>query len=198
MVASLSCVPRALRTHALWALLFIWPIYAQEQISDPGFNTTVQTPAYDRNGPTVAIDEAHRNFHTAADRYKPLADLLKSDGHHVVAGTTKFEQNNLTGVDVLVIANAGIPVGNDLSVPAFTEPECDFVRDWVRDGGSLLLISDHAPWGKAAESLSQRFGVAMGKGWVFDRERDGRRHHDPAVLLAGERSLGKSSVVAWT
>ena len=52
--------------------------------------------------------------------------------------------------------------------PAFSEHECDVVRDWVRDGGSLLLIADHAPFGHAADNLARRFGVTMGKGWAFD------------------------------
>lgn len=43
------------------------------------------------------------------------------------------------------------------------------MRDWVRDGGSLLLIADHAPYGNAADNLAKRFGVVMGKGWAFDR-----------------------------
>ena len=51
---------------------------------------------------------------------------------------------------------------------AFTDAECDAVRDWVGDGGSLLLIADHAPFGSAAESLARRFGVAMSKGVAGD------------------------------
>ena len=67
---------------------------------------------------------------------------------------------------MLVIANA--VVRESPSSAAFTEEECDAVRDWVRDGGSLLLIADHTPFGSAAENLAGRFGVTMGKGWVFD------------------------------
>lgn len=46
--------------------------------------------------------------------------------------------------------------------------ECDVVREWVRAGGSLLLIADHAPFGAAAARLASRFGVTMGQGYVFD------------------------------
>jgi hypothetical protein len=146
-------------------LLLALPAHAQQQKADPDFKTSVEKPAYTRNGPTVAIDEAHSNFHTAADRYKPLADLLRSDGYKVVAGTRKFERGTLVGVRVLLIANAN---AGDFTSPAFTEPECDVVRDWVRGGGSLLLIADHAPFGTSAANLAARFGVAMGKGWAFD------------------------------
>jgi hypothetical protein len=155
------------------ALLNSEPLLAQQQIADPEFNTKVQKPAYMGKGPTVAIDEAHLNFHTAGNRYKPLADLLNSDGYEVVPWTKQFEAGSLAGVKVLIIANAGSPQAGATYSPAFTESECDVVRDWVRDGGSLLLIADHAPFGLAAENLAKKFGVAMGKGWVFDRNAKG-------------------------
>jgi hypothetical protein len=52
---------------------------------------------------------------------------------------------------------------------AFTEEECQAVQDWVKGGGSLLLIADHAPFGGAAQSLAGRFGVEMSKGFTFDQ-----------------------------
>jgi hypothetical protein len=151
-------------------------LWAQQQIVDADFKTSVEKPAYARGGPTVAIDEAHSNFHTAGGEYRPFADLLTADGYRVIASTRKFDGGILAGVDVLVIANArdlAALLAGDLSKPAFTEHECDIVRDWVRDGGSLLLIADHAPFGNAAESLGRRFGVTMGKGWAFDRASTG-------------------------
>lgn len=148
------------------SLVLTLPVHAQQQIADPDFDTSVQKPAYTRNGPTVAIDEAHSNFHTAGGRYKPFTDLLRNDGYMVIAGTRKFDKGTLAAINVLVISNAH---GGDFTRPAFTEQECDVVRDWVRDAGSLLLIADHAPFGSSAENLGKRFGVTMGKGWVFDR-----------------------------
>lgn len=44
---------------------------------------------------------------------------------------------------------------------AFTEEECDAVRDWVHAGGGLLLLADHAPYAGAAESLAGRFAVTI-------------------------------------
>jgi hypothetical protein len=70
---------------------------------------------------------------------------------------------------VLIIANALPNDTVDLTKPAFTADECNAVRKWVREGGSLLLIADHEPFGSAACQLASRFGVAMGKGWAFDR-----------------------------
>lgn len=153
----------------VWQLLGV-PVHAQQQIVDPDFKAVVERPAYPRKGPTVAIDEAHSNFHTAGGQYRPFADLLTSDGYRVIASTREFETGTLADVDVLVIANAN--AGN-FSSPAFTEQECDVIQDWVRNGGSLLLIADHAPFGSSAENLGKRFGVTMGKGWVYDRKTAG-------------------------
>ncbi len=128
-------------------------------------------PAYPAGGPTVAIDEAHDNFHTLTGRYEPFVALLRADGYRVVPFTSRLELESLEAVDVLVIANArnlAALMAGELSASAFTEDECDAVADWVRGGGSLLLIADHAPFGAAAEALARRFGVGMGEGWTFD------------------------------
>lgn len=138
---------------------------AQQQEVDPDFKVIVEKPAYDRNGPAVAFDEAHGNTHTAGGLYKPFADLLKSDGYRVTASSRRFEKDALTGIDVLVVANAN---AHNFTDPAFTEAECDVIRDWVRDGGSLLLIADHEPFGSSASNLTARLGVTMGKGRVFE------------------------------
>ena len=143
------------------------------QRADPDFNTKVAHPAYagGPGHPRVLFDEAHYNFHTASGRYKPFAELITSDGYQVIPNKEKFSRDVLQKGDILVIANAlgaermGMP---EASNPAFTDAECDAVRDWVQDGGSLLLITDHAPMGSAAQCLAKRFGVDMSTGAVFD------------------------------
>jgi hypothetical protein len=160
---------------AILCVLFVLTLHAQEQIADPDFKSVVEKPAYQRKGPVVAIDEAHSNFHTAGGRYKPFADLLGSDGYTVKASTKKFEKSAFAGIDVLVIANALSATASQTNpgLAAFTDQECDALHEWVRGGGSLLLISDHSPFGSAAENLGKRFGVTMGKGWAFDRAAEG-------------------------
>jgi hypothetical protein len=66
----------------------------------------------------------------------------------------------MQGIDVLVIANAMGP-GEHEARPAFTPEEETAVAQWVRNGGSLFLISDHAPFGAAAARLARQFGVTM-------------------------------------
>ncbi|MFP5285049.1 MAG: hypothetical protein ACLGI9_04860 [Thermoanaerobaculia bacterium] len=190
----------------LWIALLLPLSASAQRIPDPGFDTSVERPAYKLRHPKVVIDEAHSNFHTAEGRYKPLAEMLRSDGYRVLRGTRKFDRKSLEGVRVLVISNATAPDATDeASGPAFAEEECDAVRDWVRAGGSLLLIADHTPYGSAAENLAKRFGVDMGRGTVFDPEHGHKE--DPTVLtfsrengLLGSHPLlrGLELVVAFT
>ena len=141
-----------------------------QQQADPNFDASVAHPAYNTSHPKVLFDEAHFNFHTTTGRYKPFANLITNDGYQVTANKVSFSAESLKGFEVLVIANAGAAQENaaDRSKPAFTDQECDAVRDWVRDGGALLLIADHAPAGAAAAILSSRFGVEMSKGFTAD------------------------------
>ena len=184
-----------------------------QQVSDPHFDTSVEAPAYASGGPTVAIDEAHGNFHTADGRYKPFADLLRSDGYQVVAFSSTFDARSLAGIDVLVISNArNLPAirAGDTSQSAFRDDEADAVRDWIQEGGSLLLIADHAPFGHAAESLGQRLGVEMGKGYAFEREnadgvttqlefsRENRLLGDHPITRGRDASEAVSHVTAFT
>lgn len=157
-----------------------------QQIADPNFDAKVARPAYTKTHPKVLFDEAHNNFHTTTGRYKPFMDLIVNDGYTVTPNKEKFRKELLDGYDVLLIANAlGGAAANspDAGNPALTEEECDAVRDWVRGGGALLLIADHAPFGAAAENLARRFGVEMSKGYTSDSANFDPESGNQSVLL---------------
>lgn len=142
-------------------------LYTVPQIADPNFNARVAGPTFTSQHPVIIFDEGHQNFHTSRGRYKPFADLLINDGYRVIPIREKFQGGVLSGGQILVIANA--QGGNDRGdQPAFTDDECDAVRDWVNTGGALLLITDIYPTGSAAANLAQRFGVEMSKGFTED------------------------------
>ncbi|MEP6636072.1 MAG: DUF4350 domain-containing protein [Acidobacteriota bacterium] len=168
------------------ALLILPQLAGAQQQSDPEFNSVVDHPAFTKNFPRVLFDEAHNNFHTTVGRYKPFADLIVSDGYHVVRGRKPFAKPTLDSFKILVIANAlGAEDMDDEGAehPAFTDEECDAVRDWVKDGGALLLIADHAPFGGAADNLGKRFGVDMSKGYTLDPGNSLKDSGNPALLV---------------
>jgi hypothetical protein len=143
-----------------------------EQLSDPTFDPRVARPAYRLGtGPRVGFDEAHFNFHTAGGRYKAFADLLTHDGYRLSPNRDRFSRRVLRSYDLLVIANAlgaPDPGAAAASSAAFTEAEASALAAWLRDGGALLLISDHHPTGAAAQSLATQLGVRMSDATVVD------------------------------
>lgn len=149
---------------ATLAALFLSALPATaQQMADPAYAPVIEHPAYAEQGPVVAIDEAHRNFHTLTGRYAPFAKLLGADGYRVSASTTPLSAEALVSMTVLVIANARAAPPE---TSAFTVDEIAAVKAWVEGGGSLLLIADHAPFGTAAADLARAFGVEMGQGYV--------------------------------
>lgn len=156
------------------------------QAPDPNFDARVEHPAASHQ--LILFDAAHHNFHTATGNYKPYADLLRNDGFTIEENKEPFTRASLARARVLVIANAlgtkgviamlanlaGMHSALHWNMPAFTPDECDAVQRWVREGGSLLLVSDHAPTGNAARELSRRFGVDMSN-WFTEDEK----HCDP-------------------
>jgi hypothetical protein len=160
--------------------------FPQGQMADPDFDAKVAKPAYQKNGPKVLFDEAHNNFHTSTGRYKPFADLITNDGYQVVPNVAKFSATTLKAGEILVISNAlGAARMNEpgASNSAFTEEESDAVRDWVKAGGSLLLIADHAPMGAANQSLGQRFGIDMSKLFTVDTQNYDKESNNPGFIV---------------
>lgn len=150
-----------------------------QQVADTTFDTRVEHVTFVTRHPRVLFDEAHHNFHTASGRYRPFADLITHDGCAVTPNREPFSARLLSGYDVLVISNAlgAADMADSAAMrPAFTDRECDAVRDWVRGGGALLLIADHAPMGAAARTLAGRFGVDMRSAYTIDPAQS-----DPAL-----------------
>jgi hypothetical protein len=149
-----------------------------QQVADASFHPPIPNPAYRLGrGPVVMLDEAHFNFHTAEGRYQPFSELLRRDGYVVKASRLKFSKASLGGGQILVIAN---PLAErnrtDWTLPtpsAFSDEEIAAVRDWVKGGGSLLLIADHMPFPGAAEKLALAFGVRFSNGNARDEKARG-------------------------
>jgi len=142
-----------------------------QQVADTAFRLDVAAAAFSTGqGPRVAIDGAHFNFHTVDERYAPFAELLRRDGFVVTGLEEKFDRSTLSAVDVLVIANA-LNERNveEWSLPtpsAFTPEEIEAVSGWVNDGGALLLIADHMPFGGAAADVASAFGFSFTNGYA--------------------------------
>ena len=169
-----------------------------QQVVDTAFSARLRTQSTFSagRGPTVVIDEAHNNFHTASGRYRPFATLLAADGFTVRPHRARFDSSSLASARVLIIANAvdarnretaawRLPVSS-----AFDSSEVAAVAAWVRRGGSLLLIADHLPFAGAADNLGAALGVFFANGFALPPySADPRTGDYPIVFRRGDGGL---------
>jgi hypothetical protein len=173
-----------------------------QQVADTLFRPTVAAPAYkEGTGPTVLIDEGHYNFHTMNGRYLPFARLLQRDGYVVKPHTGKFTRTDLDRAKILVVSNALAEENQyewNLPTPsAFDSAEIAAVRDWVHDGGSLLLIADHMPFPGAAGPLAAEFGILLGNGFALHAgTEDGRMSFTRSAGTLAEHPITRGRILA--
>ncbi|WP_049758256.1 DUF4350 domain-containing protein [Phenylobacterium zucineum] len=137
-----------------------------QQTPDMDADLTVSRPLHVRGqGPVVAIDAGHNNFHTAEGRYAPFAEVLRNDGYQVRSLAAELTAPALAPLRVLVVSNAlakeNVVEWRLPTPPAFTPAEIEAVREWVRGGGALFLIADHMPFPGAMASLASAFGFTL-------------------------------------
>src|SRR6187549_885029 len=87
--------------------LLITSAVVGQQVPDTLFKPVIKKSKYTENaGSVVLVDEAHHNFHTTDNRFKPFSLLLRRDGYKVKGGKSQFSQQSLKEVGILVISNA--------------------------------------------------------------------------------------------
>jgi hypothetical protein len=167
-------------------LILVSETAISQQSADPLFKPTVEIPAFTKNFPRVLFDEAHFNAETTTGRYKPFADLLFSDGYHIVVNRTPFTKESLQSFKILVIVNPlGAEDSDDVGAngPAFSAEECDAIANWIRGGGSLLLVADPDPFAGATQVLAQRLEVEMNRGHTTDPANADKDSNDSGLIV---------------
>jgi hypothetical protein len=180
---------------AIITLLLISQIIFAQQIGDSSFIPRIDHPIYNQlNGPVIFIDEAHNNFHTYAERYKPFADVLEKDGYIVKPFRKQFSIKDLNEGKVLVISNPlNVRNTEEWTLPtpsAFTDEEIDKLVEWVNNGGNLFLISDHMPFPGASMELAQKFGFKMNNGFAIDTTN----LRAPALFTIKDKTLSSNFI----
>jgi len=165
------------------------------QSADNDFDVNIEVPTFTTNKPIILFDEGHNNFHTTGGLYQPFANLIKNDGYELKPLTANVTRDLLSSAKIYVVANAK-GKGDLNDTPAFTEEECEIIENWVINGGSLLLIADHFPFGSAVESLGNKIGVDFQKGMVQDSVYNDKNSNDESQLeFSKENKLLKEHTI---
>jgi len=175
----------------LTLLVAVARLFAQ-QVADPTFDARVDAPAFARQHPKVLFDEGHHNVHKSSTTYRGFVTLLQNDGCVVNVNSAPITAESLRPYNLFVVVGAlGAPIadGERARRPAFTNTEVQTVRNWVRAGGSLLLLTDHEPVASATESLVRALGVVPMKDVVVDEEHHLETYYTSNVLASGDNGL---------
>ncbi len=144
------------------------------QVADPAFPTG--------KGPRVLFDSAHFNFDMDMSAF---FELLRKDGFRVSFQKKPWTPAFLEQADLFVISGP-ITVSRDTLYAkgndhywwsdegrpeALTSDEVLTVVRWVRAGGNLLVIVDHAPAPAASRRLLEALGVDARNSMTWDGGR---------------------------
>ncbi len=164
----------AVRRRILWivAALIAAAILTFFVIKAPvAFDASVARPAFAAGkGPTILFDAAHHNRHRIDDTYRPFAKLLRNDGFQLETLSGPMSPQALAAGQIVAIVTAESDTQTKDS-PAFSPAEVSALVAWIRQGGSLLLVTDHAPYPNAVETVAQALGLAVAKGMTFDAKQ---------------------------
>ena len=154
--------------------LLLFTIKSQAQMyNDSSFNANVVYPKFKKGyGPKILIDAGHNNFAVELGLTKPLFDVASSDGYQIKIDSMQFTKEYLSNYNIVVIWPAmPFKFGSKNQVTdeiTFTIDELDALHDWVSNGGSLLMFSEHAPIDKSVTPLFNKFGIQLSTGIVVD------------------------------
>jgi hypothetical protein len=171
-------------------LVFSLHINAQ-MLNDSPFNASVAHPKFKNGkGPKVLIDAAHHNFIVEMGLIKPLMDVVTNDGYQPKIDSALFTKDYLSKYKVVVISPA-MPFlfGSKPEVTTettFTDDELNALHDWVTEGGSLLMLSEHAPIDKSMTPLFNKFGIQLSSGAIYDS-----LNYDTSVTLSSNVTILK-------
>jgi hypothetical protein len=122
----------------------------------------------------LCLDEGHHNFHTLDNRFLAFGRLAARDGFQLRPLRSRFSASELRACRLLVIANAqpNEAAWDTYPTPtpsAFAPREVASVRQWVANGGALLLLADHQPLAGAASALASALGFRFTDGFALPR-----------------------------
>ncbi len=179
-------IPNIFKVIIGWTALFLAAItlpadeaFAQ-QLPDMEFQYNINNPAYEKGtGPRLLIDKAHSPY-LQSGSYSPFLKLMRDDGFQTIFLETAITKQTLANAQILVVVNsyrrdfAQFPLLQPPS--AYEKNEIAAIKNWVKMGGRLLLVADHAPFAGGTGGLAEVFGFTYFNGYVFKKSSLPFRH----------------------
>ncbi|MBE8712153.1 DUF4350 domain-containing protein [Sphingobacterium hungaricum] len=141
-----------------------------QQVADPNFLVSIEHPSYlAEKGPMLLVDEAHNNPFSMKGQYAGFAQVAAKDGYRLSTTNIALSANQLEEARIFVSINA-IYNPTDWNLPThsiYTDEEIELLFNWVMEGGSLLLVTDHMPCAGSISALATKFGFNLINGFAL-------------------------------
>lgn len=159
--------------------------------ADNDYDVSVSDPKLTSIKPKVLFDEAHKNHHQIEKTYKPFATLITNDGCLVKSTDKAIDKTALANTAIYIIGTAmGKEDPGDKS--PFLQSEVDEIEQWVKDGGSLLLITEHFPFGLAMTPVLSKFGLQVHNGYTEDTLLNNKEVRDALLFTKSKGNLNST------
>jgi len=142
--------------------------------NDPSFDPNVESPFFTKgSGPKILIDGGHNNAFVDYDLIEPFIKVARLDGYTVDISKGIVTSDLLSDINIFVIITANsFKWGKEVEISendeVFTSKEIEIIYNWVYQGGSLLVFSEHAPFDGAINPLLQKFNIYSSIGVIID------------------------------
>lgn len=168
---------------------------AQRQKPDLEFTFNNDNPAYATDaGPVVTLLSIN-NSYVERGSMDPFANLAETDGFRVVRRQADLAAALADPSGILVIANPFLPEYRNFPAmtppSAFSDEQIQAIHDWVENGGSLLILADHAPFGGGSSKLAEKFGFEYLNGHAADTARADAGYVGVNIEFSAEKGLNE-------
>lgn len=130
-----------------------------------------QPTAAAESRPVIVFDRGHHNYGIDESDHV-IEQFLSEHGFIVRQDTELITRRGLEGVDIFHTSNALAAENVDhwaLPTPsAFTPNEIRILLRWVHEGGSLLVVIEHMPFGGSYDALATALGLDVSNGFAVD------------------------------
>lgn len=184
------------------SLLIVFGAQSQ-QVPDTNYRYEIKSPAFPKgSGPKLLLDAVHSPF-VRRGSFDPYLQLTRDDGFQVGYLNKKIDSSVLVDTQILVIINAYRENFAEFSAmeppSAYEDSEIAAIVAWVKSGGRLLLIADHAPFSGGTSKLAEAFGFTFFNGLVLEKDilpfRNGDISYAISYGLNGDSPIIKGGFV---
>lgn len=162
--------------------------------ADNEYDVSVEKPMLNKKKPRIYFDEAHKNHHSISTTYKPLANLLSNDGCIIKTNDESINTMILSDAHIYVITTAMGKEDPGATSP-FTNEEIDAIEEWVNNGGSALIITEHYPFGIAMSPLLNKFGIHVHNGYTEDTLLNNKEVPDALLFEKSKGNLNPTHAI---